>query len=80
MGMEGAYAFQHGEISLGMQLAGIGTCLGIGILTALILVPILKATTGLRVSDEDQAKGLDSVYWGIESDVEPHKEADVKAA
>jgi len=75
MGMEGAYAFQHGEISLGMQLAGIATCLGMGIVTALILVPILKATVGLRVSDADQAKGLDKVYWGIESDVEPHAEA-----
>ena len=40
----------------------------------MVLTPILKVTTGLRVSDEDQAKGLDVVYWGIESDVEPHAE------
>lgn len=71
---EGAYAFQHGEISLVMQLAGVAVCLGAGILTALILTPILKVTTGLRVSDEDQAKGLDVVYWGIEADVAPHSE------
>ena len=77
---EGAYAFQHGEISLMMQLVGVATCLGAGIITALVLTPILKVTTGLRVSDEDQAKGLDKVYWGIESDVEPHAETPVKAS
>ena len=72
---EGAYAFQHGEIGIVMQLAGIVTCLGIGIVTALVLTPILKLTTGLRVSDEDQAEGLDKVIWGIESDVQPHSES-----
>lgn len=71
---EGDYAFQHGEISLLMQLAGVVVCLGTGIVTALVLTPILKVTTGLQVSDEDQAKGLDVVYWGIEHDVEPHAE------
>ena len=72
VGMEGAYAFQHGEIGIGMQLVGVAVCLGLGIVTALILTPILKVTTGLKVSDEDQAKGLDNVYWGIQSDVNPH--------
>ena len=71
---EGTYAFQGGEISVGMQLLGVAVCLGAGIVTALVLTPILKWTTGLYVSDEDQAKGLDVVYWGIESDVEPHAE------
>lgn len=71
---EGAYAFQHGEISFLMQLVGVVVCLGAGVLTALVLTPILKATTGLHVSDDDQAKGLDAVYWGIEPDVEPHAE------
>jgi ammonia channel protein AmtB len=66
---EGAYAFQHGEISLMMQLLGVAVCLGAGILTALILTPILKVTTGLFVSDEDQAKGLDMVNWDLQSDV-----------
>ncbi len=71
---EGPYAFQHAEISLVMQLAGIVTCLGTGVITALILTPILKALTGLYVSDEDQVKGLDMVIWGIQPDVEPHSE------
>lgn len=65
---EGAYAFQHGEISLFMQLVGIVVCLGAGIVTALVLLPILKVTTGLFVSNEDQAKGLDLVYWNIKDD------------
>lgn len=70
---EGVYAFQHGEISVLMQVVGVAVCLGAGILTALVLLPILKVTTGLFVSDEDQAKGLDLVYWGIEYDAEPTK-------
>jgi len=74
VGMEGAYAFQHGEIGIGMQLVGVAVCLGMGVVTALILTPILKVTTGLKVSDEDQAKGLDMVKWGIEADVQPHHE------
>jgi len=77
---EGTYAFQGGEISVGMQLLGVAVCLGAGIVTALILTPILKWTTGLAVSEEDQAKGLDVVYWGIESDVEPHAEPTTKVS
>ena len=38
---EGAYAFQHGAISLGMQLAGVAVCVGAGVLTALVLSLIL---------------------------------------
>jgi ammonia channel protein AmtB len=74
---EGAYAFQHGKVGILMQLAGIIVCLGTGILTAAILTPILKATVGLRVSDEDQATGLDVVIWdGIPPDVRSHAESD----
>ena len=69
---EGAYAFQHGEISLVMQLVGIVTCLGTGAVTALILSVILKATVGLRIDDEDQIDGLDKLYWDLEPDVVTH--------
>lgn len=65
---EGAYAFQHGEIGVLMQIVGIVVCLGMGALTAGILAPILKATVGLRNSDDDQAVGLDSVVWGAEAE------------
>lgn len=66
---EGAYAFQHGEISLGMQLVGIAVCIGAGAVTALVTALVLKATVGLRISDEDMAEGLDKLRWGVETDV-----------
>jgi ammonia channel protein AmtB len=71
---EGPYAFQHGEISVMMQLVGAVACIGTGVVTAFVLAFILKRTTGLKVSEEDQATGLDKVYWGIEPDVEPSAE------
>jgi len=69
---EGAYAFQHGEISLVMQLAGIVLCIGTGVVTALILSVIFKATIGLENSEEDQINGLDQKLWGLEPDVVTH--------
>ena len=68
---EGPYAFQHGEISLMMQLVGAVVCIGTGVVTAFVLAFIFKHTTGLKVPVEDQATGLDKLYWGIEPDVEP---------
>jgi ammonium transporter, Amt family len=67
---EGPYAYQSSEIGVGIQIVGIGACLGAGILTALILSFVLKHTVGLRVSDDDQAEGLDKVFWDVECDVE----------
>ena len=76
LGIEtGPYAFQHGEISLLMQFVGVVACIGTGMVTAFVLAFILKRTTGLTVSEEDQATGLDKVYWGIEPDVEPTAES-----
>ncbi len=72
---EGPYAFQHGEISLLMQFVGAVVCIGTGVVTAFILAFIFKYTTGLKVSEEDQATGLDKLYWDIEPDVEPCAEA-----
>lgn len=68
---EGAYAFQHGEIGVLMQLVGIVVSLGFGIITALVMSFIFKHTIGMDVSDDAQAEGLDKVYWGIEPDVDP---------
>ncbi|MGH8504080.1 MAG: ammonium transporter [Gammaproteobacteria bacterium] len=68
---EGAYAFQHGEIGIMMQIVGIVVCLGLGMVTAAVLALILKPTIGLRVSDDNQAEGLDTVVWdGIPPDVD----------
>jgi ammonia channel protein AmtB len=59
-----------------MQIVGIVVCLGTGMVTAAVLSPILKATVGLRVSDDDQAKGLDVVVWdGIPPDVNSDAES-----
>lgn len=65
---EGAFAFQHGQIGIVMQLAGIAVCIGAGALTAVILAFVLERTVGLRVPVEDQASGLDELYWGLQSD------------
>ena len=73
---EGPYAFQHGEIGIVMQIVGIVVCLGTGMVTAAVLSPILKATVGLRVPDDDQAEGLDVVHWdGIPPDVSSDAES-----
>lgn len=69
---DGPYAFQHGEISLVMQVAGIAVCVGAGVVTALILTGIFKATIGMENSQEDQITGLDKTKWGLEPDVVTH--------
>jgi len=72
---EGLYAFQHAEIGLLMQVIGVAVCIGIGVVTAAILAFILERTIGLKVSEEDQADGLDHILWGIETDVDTRAEA-----
>ncbi|MFV0245249.1 MAG: ammonium transporter [Qingshengfaniella sp.] len=69
LGIEtGPFAFQHGEISLVMQLVGAGVCVLAGVVTAAVLAVVLDKTIGLRVSDEDQVKGLDKLFWDLEND------------
>ena len=75
---EGAYAFQSGQISLLMQIAGVATVIGFGIVTALVLAFILERTIGLKIDEEDQAEGLDSVVWGLETDVATQADHRVK--
>ena len=70
---EGLYAFQGSEISLVMQLVGVATCLGTGIATAWILSLFFENTIGLRVSEEDQAEGLDKVIWGLNHEEPTHE-------
>ena len=78
---EGPYAYQHGAISLLMQLVGFALCLGTGIVTGLVLTVILKATTGLRVPEEEQAEGLDKLRWNLDNDGEqPEVQTDVYVA
>lgn len=65
---EGPYAYQHGEISLLMQLAGFALCLGTGVVTGLVLSVLLRVTTGLRVPEDEQAEGLDKLRWGLDNE------------
>jgi len=62
---EGAYAFQHGEIGIVMQVVGILACIGAGVVTALVLGFILEKTIGLKVTEDEQADGLDQKNWDI---------------
>jgi hypothetical protein len=54
-----------------MQVVGVLVCIGLGAVTAFVLSFVLERTTGLRVSDDEQAEGLDIVNWGIQPDVAP---------
>ena len=66
---EGAFAFQHGEIGLVMQVAGIVLCVGAGAATGLVTALILRATVGLRTDETDMVEGFDSRLWAVETDV-----------
>ncbi|WP_170474263.1 ammonium transporter [Ruegeria arenilitoris] len=57
----------YGDASLGTQLMGI---IAYGVFTfvgALILWSILKATMGIRISEEDEINGLDMAELGMEA-------------
>lgn len=62
---EGTYAFQHGQIGIVMQVVGSIVCVGVGYITGLVLSFLLNSTIGLRNSDEDQAVGLDHMFWEL---------------
>ena len=66
---EGDYAFQNAEINVFWQLIGLVVIVGVGILTAAILAPILERTTGLRLSEEEQVAGVDSGDWDLVGDL-----------
>jgi ammonia channel protein AmtB len=67
---EGAYAFQNAEINVFWQLIGIAVCLGAGVVTAAVLSFIFERTIGMRVSDDEQASGLDAALWGLQPEDE----------
>ncbi|WP_120631648.1 ammonium transporter [Ruegeria sp. EL01] len=57
----------YGEASLGTQLMGIAAYGVFTFVGALILWSILKATVGIRVSEEDEINGLDMAELGMEA-------------
>lgn len=72
---EGPFAFQGGEIGITMQLIGVAVCIAAGYLTGLVTALIMRFTTGLEVEEDVTVEGLDSVYWGVQTDVATHEEA-----
>ena len=60
----GAYAFQHATITIGHQLVGVGSTLGISAVTGLVLIIGLEKTIGLRVDRDKEIEGLDQTDWG----------------
>jgi ammonia channel protein AmtB len=68
---EGDYAFQNAEINVFWQAIGAAVSIGFGVVTALVLAPILERTTGLKLDDDEQVIGLDWGEWEIRHDIEP---------
>jgi ammonium transporter, Amt family len=68
---EGTYAFQNAEVNVLWQVIGIAVCFGAGVLTAGVLSFIFERTIGMRVSDDDQAAGLDGRLWELQPEDEP---------
>jgi ammonia channel protein AmtB len=62
---ERTYAFQNAEITPYWQLAGVGTAVGIALVSGLVLVFGLDRIVPLRVRDEEEIKGLDPLYWNV---------------
>jgi Amt family ammonium transporter len=66
---EGDYAFQHAEMNILWQAAGLAVCIGAGLLTGWIMTAILGRNLG--VSEDVQVAGYDATYWDIVHDPMP---------
>lgn len=63
-----AGVFYGGGIKLmGIQLLGFGAVAAWAVVTMIIVFSIIKATVGLRVSEEEEILGLDSTEHGLEN-------------
>ncbi|MGM0516576.1 MAG: ammonium transporter [Pseudomonadota bacterium] len=62
-----AVLLSNDEATLGGQLAGLALIGGFVFVASLIIWLILKAVMGLRISDEDEQEGVDSVECGMEA-------------
>jgi ammonium transporter, Amt family len=79
LGIEsGDYAFQNGSINVFWQLLGIVVAVGLGVVTAAVLAPILERTIGLRHEEIVLVEGMDWHDWAVQHDIEP--ETDGRAA
>jgi Amt family ammonium transporter len=62
-GLEGAYGFQHAQVTPWMQLAALGVTVAVAAVSGLIVIVGLEKTIGLRVKREDELQGLDDALW-----------------
>ncbi len=62
---DGGLFYGGGLNLLGVQIMGFAAAAGFALVAAFIVFSILKATVGLRVSDKEQAEGLDIGEHGI---------------
>ncbi|MGW3471863.1 ammonium transporter [Saccharopolyspora sp. NPDC000995] len=62
-GLTGEFGFQHAHITLWWQLVGVAVTVAIAVVSALLLVFVLGAVMKLRVTEEDEITGADSVEW-----------------
>jgi ammonia channel protein AmtB len=67
---EGDYAFQNAEINVLWQAIGLVVVVGTGVVTAWVLAAILERTTGLRLSEDEQVRGVDLSGWDLQSDLD----------
>lgn len=67
----GDFAFQNASINVFWQLLGIVVSVGLGVVTAAVLAPILERTTGLIHDEVVLVEGLDWHEWEVQHDIEP---------
>jgi len=62
-----AVLLSNDEATLGGQLAGLALIGGFVFVASLVIWLILKAVMGLRISEEDEQEGVDSIECGMEA-------------
>lgn len=68
---EGEYAFQTGEITPLTQFVGVAVAIAVTGIVAAVVLGILKAVMGLRVTPAEERAGLDETYWpGVNRPIE----------
>jgi ammonia channel protein AmtB len=70
----GDFAFQNASINVFWQLLGIVVAVGLGVVTAAVLAPILERTIGLKADEEVLVEGFDWHEWAVEHDIEPESD------
>jgi Amt family ammonium transporter len=62
-----AVVFNNADATIGGQLVGIAGIFGWTFVASLIVWSILKATMGIRVSEEEEYEGVDISECGVEA-------------